>query len=208
MFQFRKKLNYKILVPPLSKPIEQLTREEAEAFFAWYMSKIEDRITYLQEYSGLNLDYSSDSLYALWKWFLKIAVVERTPSKLLCDQLQKMEHFLANTSNAYIAKTKNRLSKQLSVESQYIIRDIGMYLGQVFVKNHPTTSWACYMRRDVCCNKPVVLGFVSRDGVKPSYPPFEPIWMVQIQAYKIINGGASADGLLKLYNNWLKYIED
>ena len=37
-------LNYKIIVPPLQKAFKELTKDEVEHYFTWYISKIPERI--------------------------------------------------------------------------------------------------------------------------------------------------------------------
>ena len=44
MFWKKKKLEYDILIPPLEKAFEKFSLEEAEAYFVWYLDKIDSRV--------------------------------------------------------------------------------------------------------------------------------------------------------------------
>lgn len=153
----KKRREYSFLIPPLDKPIDALSKAEAQAFFDWYISKLDERTEYLRSFTGLDLDYSSQSLIDLWSWFLKRAEVEKTPEEILTRKKNALieanlpiwEHVLAADS------------VQLSKETIFIMTDVSMYLGQVFTKNYPSIYWSFYTRpkNDIHVNQPLLLGF-------------------------------------------------
>ena len=70
---------YMPLVIPLSKPLEDLTPQEAKAYFEWYVSHVDERAEYVRQKVIRKLkirdeamDYSMESMIPLWKWFLGI----------------------------------------------------------------------------------------------------------------------------------------
>ena len=85
MFWKKAKKAYSILPPPIHKPIRSLNKNEAQAYFEWYIGKLEERIEYLQSVSGVTLDYSPESLIPIWGWFLKNAEIEKTPEIRMND---------------------------------------------------------------------------------------------------------------------------
>lgn len=198
MFWRKKPLKYDILIPPLNKPVHQLSETEAQAFFDWYMEQLDERTAYLRQYTGLALDYSPESLVPLWKWFLRRAEIENTPAERLNElKKEKAGHPLADT----VLKDSAR---QLSLETEYIIRDIGMYWGQVFVKNHPSIHWGFYTRpkRDMFVNRPLLLGFPNEVFPDRAGVPFEPVHMTHIQACGLFRHHTSKYDLLKIHRIW------
>ena len=196
-----KKLNYDILVPKLDKSIFDLSEEETDIYFKWFMEQIPVRIEYISQVCARELripieylDCSPESLRLLWKWFLKRAKTEPAipikdmPPALVCSIPKK--------------------NRQLTLETEYIIRDIGTYLGETFRKNLPQIYWTYYTKpiNSIFVNHPLLKGFVD---VSPGAPPeieFEPIHMAGIQARKILSNNANDTDLLNIYNIWAKKI--
>lgn len=211
MFWQRQTLKYNILIPPINKPIEEFTPSEAGSFFEWFNKQIPYRIEYLREccaeYNKISknrIDLSPESLVLIWKWFLEIAETERTP-----------EHKLKNLAATYSEHTDffqeyliNQEKVQFSLQTEYILRDIGMYIGQVFVENNPTIYWGYYTtpKSDFFVNRPVLLGFVDNRFNPPFKTEFEPIHMVGVQAANIWDHTQKKEDLLNLYLTWNKFI--
>ena len=194
MFWHTKKPEYEIVVPPLSKPFKQLSKTEAQAFFDWHMSKLEERIDYLRTHTKLNLDYSPKSLVPLWKWFLKRAEIEDTPQA----RLQTLEQKLTQASSPFTETVLRENARQLSFETECIIRDIAMYLGEMFVKSHPSVYWGFYTtpKTDIFVNHPLLLGFPNSTFPERSGVPFEPVHMARVKALRLLDGTAAGDDLL------------
>ena len=95
-------------------------------------------------------------------------------------------------------------SRRLTLETEYILRDIGMYLGETFRKNNPHIDWAYYTqpRRDFFVNHPLLKGFVDRTFDQPFEACFEPIHMARIQACKMLDKTSSDGDLFALYQLW------
>lgn len=206
-----KAFDYSFLVPPLKKPINTFTAAEAESFYVWFRKQIPGRINYLStrcaEYLGLSqekIDLSPNSLMLVWKWFLKIAEVERTPQ-------QKLDHLMASYREypyAFQEYLLNQQKEQFSLQTEYILRDIGMYIGEVFTKENPAIRWGYYTRpkTDFFVNKPLLLGFVDSRSTPPFQTEFEPIHMVGVQASNIWDKTHTDYDLLNLYQKWLMFI--
>ena len=92
MYWHKKKIHYDILIPPLNKPFVDFTKKEAEDYFEWFLSQIKFRVVYLQDYSGIELDYSIDSLDDIWGWFLKSAETEKTPVKKIREIREQLKN--------------------------------------------------------------------------------------------------------------------
>ena len=178
----KRKLNYDILIPKLDKNIYDLTEQETAEYFDWYVEQIPQRVEYLSQVCATQmkvpkekLDCSPESLLILWKWFRKSAKTERIPN-----------------------------GRQLTLETEYILRDIGMYLGETFRKNKEGTYWTYYTKpqNDFFVNTPLLKGFVDMSAGKPFYAAFEPVHMARMQACKILKHKSKDDDLLNLYHIW------
>lgn len=198
-----KKLKYEILIPQLDKNIFQLNEEEASDYFAWFMERIPERVSYISKVCATELNIpeemmncSPESLVLLWKWFLRRA---------------KTEPVLQSETEAERKRFRNSILKseqQLTLETEYILRDIGMYLGETFRKNNPTIYWTYYTkpRRDFFVNHPLLKGFIDRTFDKPFEASFEPIHMAHVQAVKIMKKTSRETDLLNIYNIWAQKI--
>lgn len=213
MFKRFKKVHYDMLIPPLNKPFSELTAKEAETFFVWYTGKIPERIEYLSQCCArqlridvANFDLSPQSLIPLWHWFLDVAQTERTPKRqleVLRKEYQKCP-IPIDLQNYMLSQSRD----QFSLQTEYILRDIGMYIGAVFVKNKPSIHWGFYgePKTDCFTNKPVLIGFVDSGFNPPFNMVFEPIHMVGVQASNIWDGTQHECDLYDLYQRWLRFV--
>lgn len=193
------KLNYDILIPKLDKSIYQLSDEEAAIYFEWFIEKIPERVAYISKVCAQELgvseekmDLSPESLMLLWKWFRRRSKTEPIP---------RTDSENAEKKNLNINRANKR---QLTLETEYILRDVGMYLGETFRKNYSNIYWTFYTKpsRDFFVNHPLLKGFVDMTTGKAFEACFEPIHMVHVQATRIINNTSRDTDLLKLYNIW------
>ncbi len=201
-----KKLNYDILIPKTyGKHIYQFDEQEAASYFEWYMEKVPERVAYVSKVCARELhiseekmDLSPESLLLLWKWFRRKAKKERIPQT---TEAKKRNQFPNNIwTNKY----------QLTLETEYIIRDIGMYVGETFRKNNPQIYWTYYTkpRRDFFVNYPLLKGFVDMTTGHPFEAVFEPIHMTGVQAAKILKNTSKDTDLFNIYNIWSKKTGD
>ncbi len=197
-----KKIKYDILVPNLDRSIFELNEQEAADYFGWYVERIPARVAYVSKVCAKSLhipvekmDCSPESLLLLWKWFRRKARTERVIREKSQSDLSP-GNLLANT-------------RQLTLETEYILRDVGMYLGETFRKNHPNIYWTYYTkpRRDFFVNHPLLKGFIETSFGPPFEACFEPIHMVGVQAAKILCKKSSDADLFNLYCFWAKRAE-
>lgn len=211
MFWKKAELKYDIAIPPLSKPFAELTSREVRYYYKWYLEQIPKRIEYLSEYCAkqMNVDFtdidlSPESLVIIWRWFLSIAQKERTPRK----RIEELEKQYKDCPFAFQQYMLNESREQFSLQTEYIIRDIGIYLGEVFVKNNPSICWGYYEKpkSDFFVNMPVLTGFVDCRFNPPFQMIFEPIHMVGVQAANVWDNSQREDDLLRLYQKWSAFI--
>lgn len=200
----KKNNKYEILIPPLLKAIEDLDDIEAYEYFQWYQSKIYERIEYLLMTSSKDINinlfdmiYESISLVYIWEWFLKKAKVIKKPKKERIDTYEQFNQNFSDDSSEY-----------LSLQTEYIIRDIGMYLGEMFTKNFSQLYWDYYTepKTDVHVNTPLLMGFYDKSFTPPFPMEFEPIYMVGVQAANLFDNTCKSEDLLNLYLHWSNLI--
>lgn len=188
MFSFLK-TRYDYLIPPLAKSIFDLTPAEAEAYFTWYMEKLPERVAYISRICAKELhirrermDCSPESLILLWKWFRRRAKKQPGPTP------------------------QNPKQKVLTPETELLLQDVGMYLGETLCKNVPGIRWTFYTepKNDFFCNQPLLTGFVDMTSGKPFQAVFQPVHMAGIQARKLLGRASGDRDLYNLYCLWAK----
>lgn len=176
--------NYNPLIIPINKPFSKLNEEEAEEYFAWFISHVDERSDYLRKKvsESLNLpiellDFSMESLIFIWRWFLKVAEINKTPKYLLHNIRKELK--ADGHTKEFIKDTVRQHSLELNVFSRYVIRDIGMYVGKMFVTNFPALRWDYHTdtNKDSFANMPQIFGFVDAEYSPPFEPQFEPIFL-------------------------------
>ena len=150
------------------------------------------------------MKFEPDRLTYIWKWFLNVAEIEEKRSK----KIKRTPFKVQNRKKQFQYEFENLDSKKLSLQTEYILRDIGMYIGQMFVDYHSQIYWDFYTepRTDFFVNKPLLLGFKDKEFMPPFSMEFEPIHMVGVQAAKLLDGTQKETDLLYLYEQWSRFI--
>ncbi len=175
-------IDYQVLIPPIDKEIRTLSETEAKQYFDWYVKQCPVRSVYLLQKAGVvsgaydRIVYTPDSLKKIWAWFQRIAAV---------------------------GKDKDG-EKKLTLLTEYIIRDVGMYLGETLTHNFSSLSWGYFTkpRNDFFVNTPGIMGFCDKQFAPPFPLFFDPIHMTGVQAAKILFGTGKKSDLYNLYMKW------
>jgi len=203
--RFERGIKYDILVPPLGLDFHNMTPKQAEESFGWHIQKIPERVEYLRNrcskdlaVSANDFDFSPKSLVILWRWFLESACIVKTTK----DELKQMRENFGQFGESFINKEK------LSVVTEYIIRDIGMYLGEIYVRNYQSIRWSFYIKpkRDFFVNRPLLTGFIDKNYNPPFKPTFEPAHMVGVQAANLFDKTQKETDLYNIFMKWLEYV--
>ena len=164
------------------------------------------RIAYLQAYSGVILDYSIDSLTDIWAWFLKIAEIEKTPR----IKLRELKQELKNQPKEIAKEVLKEQGKQFSLETEYIMWDVAMYFGEVYIRNNPSISWGYHTDKklDSFANMPLLVGFEDRDFSPAFKAHFELTFMIRMSACNLFDGDQKKEDLVDLYNKWQRMVHN
>ena len=176
-------------------------------YYQWYLSHLQERIDYLSSVVSrelaipkADLDLSPRSLILVWSWFLSTTVPELDATAGAADQ-DKRRIIRPERDNVRLV---DHAEKPFSLIAEYICRDIGMYLGEVFTKNEQGIYWSYYEspKSDLFVNMPVLLGFEDSKFTPAFQMVFEPTHMVKIQAANIQDHTQHAEDLFNLYCKW------
>lgn len=204
---------YKPLIPPIDKPFIDMSKAEAQAYFDWYISHVDERAEYLKTKVAeklqipLNkLDYSLESLKLIWKWFLGVAEISRISKK----EIQHLKKSLKDYPQSFIDSMIGDSHEGLSIFTQFVLRDIGMYVGKVFTTNYPSIKWTFKTtpKNYISVNEPLLVGFVDSNPSypKPFYPDLEPIGFAEGCAVKLISKTEHENDLYDICNKWIQWI--
>ena len=208
--RFSKDVEYDLLVPPYGQDYYLMTPKQVKDNFEWFISKIPERVDYLINRCAKDLkvsvdefDYSPESLKLIWRWFLKTAKIEKVPKDQLDEMVKQWGH---------LGKESKMINyEQLTVATQFITRDIGMYLGEVFTRKYPgIITWGYFMKpkSEVSAKRPVLLGFYY-ERIDPQYSmPLDPIGAVEGIAGNLFDRAQNELDLHNLYVERKRYIID
>ena len=204
MYWHKKIIDYDILVPPITKPFSRFTLKDAENYFNWYTTHIHERVNYLSKVSDLRLNYSTETLADIWEWFINIAEIEKTPKA----KMRELRKQLNNQPKDIVKTVLKEQSEQFTLQTEYIIFDIAMYFGDVYVKNNSSIMWGYHTdrRKDSFAYMPLLVGFEDRDFTPPFKAEFEPNFTVHSIAENIFNGEQNKNDLLETYTNWQRMV--
>lgn len=199
---FKKTYAYEMEFPPTGIDYNSWDKRTADKYFKWYMEQIPIRIEYLRSKISHDmhihpdsLDFSPESLLIIWRWFLSVAVVEKTRQKYIRQMKQAKIYKLVGESFINY--------EQLSLTTELIIRDIGMYLSQVLLKRCPSLEWMYWhdrpsaVHKDIYNNQPQLRGFLYKGKYIISY---EPISVVDNKATNLLSRTHKETDLLEVYH--------
>ena len=205
LMRFKKDVEYDLLAPLLALSFQEMTSKQAEENFRWFVSKIPERMEYFRnrcsndlKVSIDELNYTADSLILVWRWFLQIARMEKTPK----EELEKMKEGAKVFGDSFV----NR--EQFTVATKFIMRDIGMYVGQCYVLNYPNLYWhfKTKPKNSVTVNQPLVAGFRAKYMDKEGAVFFQPIHMVEVRAANFYDKTQKETDLYNIFMKWVEYV--
>ena len=160
--RFTNDVPYDLAVPPFGLDYYHMTTKHAKENYQWFISIIPNRMAYFRnrcasdlKVSECLLDYSPASLVPIWEWFIKTARIEKTPK----EELKKMIEGAKIFGDSWICR------EQFSVATRFIMRDIGIYIGESFVRNYMQLKWAYYdkPKNNVDSRQPIISGFYYKN---------------------------------------------
>lgn len=199
---FARRAAYEVLPPPYPLDFDHWTAGTAQDYLQWYTAHIPERAAYVYRRAlGKPLPdgpIDPEALTGIWAWFLKTAKTEPVPEERRREGCEKFGRF----GDTFLSETR------FTVLTEFILRDIAMFISLVFTTNHPSLYWDTVQtpKRHVNFQQPVLKGFLNARYGKPFAAAFQPDHMVSVQAAKLLpdHGKISAAerDLVNLYRLW------
>jgi hypothetical protein len=189
-------MTYATIQPPFMLAFREMPKKELNRYFDWFMEVRSQRLNELAEavkgtpgYEEWQPDATPASLDSLGKWFVEQANVRARTD----EELKTIEDRLAFPMDVQ--------GEELTTRTLSFAMDVGMYLSQVFLTNHPSLQWDQPLgnRKFIDYGQPVLLKF------KPG--PFNPVRMVVTLTYGLVNKQKTAEGLRNIYDIWSKLVQ-
>jgi hypothetical protein len=187
---------YRAIQPPFNLNFYEMSKNELKAYFKWFQDITPERIAELASavksspgFENWKPDLSPDSLNALGDWFAtQIEVRARTQEEI-------------DTFNAQTTYPIERSDRELTNRTISFAMDIGMYLSQVFLRNHPSLKWEQLFgsKRFIDYGQPVLSGFAEKAQLNP-------VSIIVTLAYGLLKGNRTGRRLRELYDIWSKSI--
>jgi|SRR5882672_2603105 len=184
---------YHPIQPPFERQLTELSKKELREHNQWFHQVLPSRIQELARVVASSPgfetwlpDFTPDSLNALGDWFA--AQVDRRPR--------------TQEENDAIPTWVGAPSWELTPRTFSFSADVGMYLCQVFVQNHPSLTWAQPMgsKRFIDYGHPVLMGFKGK-------VPLNGPQMLVTHAYGLVDGNGTGKDLRKIYDIWSAMVE-
>jgi len=173
--------------------VENVTKAERKEFGKWFMENKERRLDMIidlvkttEGYEHWQGDFSPESLKLLSSWYEK--VIEFRP---LSEREKKIQ------SEVPPLKFDIEPVETILTDLSYaIVCDVGIYFGEVFVRNWPQTYWSQYFPRGknyMFEGHMVIMGFKFKKVLNP-------IWVMHIMSGHIKDNTYKHEDMFHLYN--------
>lgn len=199
-------MEYLTIAPPIDKPFAEMTRKEAKAYFAWFLSIIPERLSILEQevcssnnekYQNWVGDKTSDSLYILGDWFAQSIVTMPRPDGEERIRQEQLKELPAKYRELYQSPKWVLTEKTFS-----LITDIGIYLGETFRQNLTGIQWELYAetKSNAYYQWPVLTGSGKINICNP-------LALVHVIALGLLDKTNKPERLHELYNIWSVYVK-
>src|ERR1700741_1037792 len=151
---------YSTIQPPFTLNFAEMSKQELKAYFKWFQEIVPERIEQLAAtvqsspgFENWRADFSPDSLDELGKWFAT-QIETRPRTKEGIDAFNGQFPFPIKLSDS-----------ELTNRTFSLAMDIGMYLNQVFLRNHTYLKWDQPFggKTFIDYGQPVLVGFRGGD---------------------------------------------
>jgi len=184
-------MTYQLISPPCSLNFVGLSKQDIKKFNEWFIAELPTRIAILEScvkasagYESWVANFDSTSLVTLGDWFAsQVETRDRTAS-----ELREMEAGLRFP----IDISTNELTDEVVSKAM----DVGMYFGEVLLKNHPALRWdfKTESKKFADYGQPVIVGVGAAI--------LNPVRIALTMAYGVVAGTQSGSRLSQVYQFW------
>lgn len=190
---------YEIISPPFSLDFKNMSKKELQGYYEWYISIIPERLDILTNtvkstngHEDWIPDFTPESLDELGQFFFENVETRKKTKKEIKNIYNNAPDWFKNVEVD---------DWELSDRTFSLAIDIGIYLSQVFIKNHSELSWKHVLkgRKDyISYGQPVLNGFGSDE--------FDPTNICITLAYGLARKNKTSKRLRELYDTWTRFI--
>jgi hypothetical protein len=184
-------MTYAIIQPPFELTFKERSKEDLKNYWEWFHSALPERITELTRavnrtpgFHAWKSDATPESLGLLGEWFRgQVETTQETMEE--SEEVKARLTFLAGLSE-----------EELTIKTFSLAVDVGMYFGQVILKNVPGTRWDQPVRNKNFADygQPVIMGCGT--------VPLNPVRIAVTLAYAFAANEQPANRLRALYDVW------
>ena len=191
---------YSLVKIPLfaNKSFFEFTKAEAKEYLQWFLSIKDERLTILEShvklaYPDWEADYTRDSLVNLYKWFLR-QVAYRPMTE---EEKREVENQISETP--LFVGVIPVPQATFTDETVSICFDIGLYFGEVLIKNIPSLKWVQKLSSTnyIYYAQPVLSKPISKVPVNPRAS-------IEGIARRILDKDVEEITFEMLYNKWFE----
>jgi len=186
---------YAAIQPPFTLKLREMPKKELHSYYQWFMESLPQRVNELAEavrqtpgFECWQADCTPSSLDGLGEWFARqVEVRNRTQEEI--QTIQNRQAFPIDIPR-----------EELTNRTFSLAMDIGMYLSQVFLKNHPFLKWEQPLgnKRFVDYGQPSLAGFGP--------VTLNPVGIVITFTYGLNSKRRTGAGLREIYDIWSKKV--
>lgn len=187
---------YATIQPPFTLKLREMASKELHRYFQWFMDVLPQRVNELAEavrqtpgFGSWQADCTPGSLDGLGEWFAgQVEVRNRTQEEL--QTIQNHQVFPIDIPG-----------EELTNRTFSLAMDVGMYLGQVFLKNYPSLKWEQPLgnKRFVDYGQPSLTGFGS--------VTLNPVGITVTLAYAVASKNKRHKRLREIYDYWAQRVQ-
>lgn len=186
---------YTIIQPPFTLNLREMSKSELKHYFQWFMDVLPQRVNELAgavretpEFNVWEANYMPASLDMLGQWFAgQVETRGRTQEEV--QKIRNQQQFPMDIPN-----------EELTNRTFSLAMDVGMYLGQVLLKTHPSLKWEQPLgsKRFVDYGQPSLSGF--------GRVTLNPVGIVVTFAYGLVSRKRTGSGLREIFDIWSKMV--
>ena len=186
-------LHYRTIQPPFTLKFREMSRKELIDYFRWFLQILPERAQELtnvvKSTTGFSEDWNPDymprSLDTLGRWF--------------ATQVQTRPRTEEETAE-FEARSQYPIDRpqwELTDRTFSMAMDVGMYLAQTLLRNHPSLKWdqPFGSKKFIDYGQPVIVGFKGN-------VPLNPVHIVITLAYGVAAKTKTGKTLRELYDTW------
>ncbi|MEQ8554991.1 MAG: hypothetical protein RIC06_14180 [Cyclobacteriaceae bacterium] len=180
---------------PIDYNFSSKSSNELKPYGQWFKDNKDQRLNYLTEavqsshgFESWQVDFSPESLKTLGDWLFENVETEKLSEKEYKAKRKAVPDYISIND------------WDLTIKTRSLLVDVGIYLGEVFIKNHDL-KWEQFFSKIKNHNDHghmVITGFGKK--------VLNPIWIIYIMGLGFADKTKQASRLFETYERWKQYL--